>query len=508
MPVNAPRKDYEQMLPKWERVRDCSNGRDAVIKAGNKYVPDLPGADTAGNAAYRQRGNFYNAVSRTVQGMNGAIFQDAPEVEMPESSKPILDDITLTNISFETLATESGKEVFLMGRMGVLVDMPLATPSAAGVAANPNPVDMRPYCVTYKAEEIINWRCERRGGDEVLTMVVLHEHAEAGYAEDDPFTCQIIDQYRVVMLNKSGQCVQQIWRQKAPPNGTEYEMFGAELPLMRRGEPLTFVPFVFMGALRPTPDLEQPPLVDLADVNLGHWRNSVDHEYGLHLVALPTPWVSGAKSSNDGTKMKIGPSVVWELDVNGAAGMLEFNGKGLEAIASAMEEKKKQMATLGARLLEDAPTTAETASAVKLRHGGETASLKTVAQSLEQGFTQVLQMCVWWNGVDKMPADAPVEVELNKEYLNIRATPQEIQVALTALQAGEITFETWYDILQKGGWAREGVTAEDEQKAIATKKALTPEPALDPELSTQDPPPPTQKKVVTRTATGYEITQS
>lgn len=486
MPVNQPRPDYLDMLPKWQRLKDCFKGRDAILKAGEKYVPNLAGIDIPGNVAYRMRGNFYPALGRTVGGMNGAIFQTAPKVEVPSASKDLLTDITLTNVPFESFATEAGKEVFLAGRFGILVDMP--TPPLANAPANAKPnVDMRPYCVGYEAQQIINWRTERKGGDNILTMVVLEEMEEVTTAED-PFTCEMVCQYRVLYLN-AGKCLMQVWREKGGTGKKEYVMHGAEVTLMRRGEALTFVPFVFLGALKPTPDLDQPPLIDLADVNLGHWRNSVDYEYGLHLVALPTPWVAGAKGAGQGgADKKIGPSVVWELDVQGSAGMLEFTGAGLGSIATAMEEKKKQMGTLGARLLEDAPSVAETASAVRLRHAGETASLRTVAQSLEQGLTQMLQICVWWQSSVKTPNDATtVTVALNKEYLDIRATPQEIQVALSALQAGEISFETWYNLLATGGWAREGVDAEQEQEAIKKAKLLAPEPPNDPELSPPDP---------------------
>ncbi|HUW57621.1 MAG TPA: hypothetical protein VMZ92_13360, partial [Planctomycetota bacterium] len=56
------------------------------------------------------------------------------------------------------------------------------------------------------------------------------------------------------------------------------------------------------------------------------------------------------------------------------------------------------------------------------------------------------------------PADTEVGVELNKEYLNVRATPQEVQVALTALQAGEISYETWWHLLATGGWGARAST--------------------------------------------------
>jgi hypothetical protein len=475
MPVNAQRLDYTKMLLQWQRLRDCMDGRDAILKAGAKYVPQLPGADADQNKAYRERGNYYNAVQRTVGGMNGSIFQTAPEVDMPETQKALLDDITLTDVAFETFASQIGEEVFLMGRYGVLIDMPLNPTEGDALDAG----EMRPYCVGYEAEKIINWRTARSGGDEILTMVVLEEAVEV-LNDDDPFTSKSVCQYRVVML-RDGVAVQQLWREKA--GGTkDYEQWGDEIVLMRRGDALTFLPFIFIGALDSSPSVEKPPLLDLADVNLGHWRNSCDHEYGLHLVALPTPWVAGVKGAQDGP-IKMGPSVRWELEVQGSAGMLEFTGQGLKAIVEAMEEKKKQMAALGARLLEDPSSTAETLGAVKLRHSGETASLKTVAQSLEQALTDILQIILWWDGADATPGETDCSVELNKEYLNIRATPQEIQVALTALQAGEISFETWYNLLQSGGWAREGIDAAAERLAIGADKTLAPEPAENPELS-------------------------
>lgn len=475
MPVNFHRKDYTAMLPKWARLRDCYGGRDKILAAGTKYTPLIAG-DTEHNKVYRERGNFYNAVKRTVNGMNGSIFQTAPAANVPSAFADLLTDITLTNIPLETFATEIGREIFLVGRHGVLVDMPKAD-SRPGA-------DMRPYCVSYAAEDIVNWRVERRGGDEVLTLVVLKEQVE----EPDPndlFKLDCIEQYRVVYL-RDNICFQQVWKPKSK-GSNEYVLVSEDM-IMRRGEPLTSIPFVFFSPLKANAELEEPPLTDLADINLGHWRNSVDHEYGLHLVALPTPYVAGAKGGSDGEVRQIGPSVVWELDVNGSAGMLEFAGTGLGALVIAMAEKKKQMAVQGARLLEDSATVQETAEAVRLRHSGEGASLKTVAQSIEMGLTLLLQWCVWWQGVEKLVSDVKVSVTVNKEFLNIRATAQDIQTALTALQAGEISYATWYDLLTRGRWSREGVTVEDERKEIEKDRKRDPEPTVDPEADPNNNP--------------------
>jgi hypothetical protein len=455
------------MSSKWKRLRDCNGGRDTVLAAGNSYVPDLPGLGVdplgqQGNKAYRERGNFFNAVSRTVGGMSGMIFQKPPRIEkFPKPFEASLKDVTLTNVPFEMFAASAGREIVLVGRYGVLVDAPVIQKEGN-----------RPYLRGYDAENIINWRTTRDAGDEILSMIVLREYVQGPEDPQDEFSTCIIEQYRVLQL-KDKRCVSQLWRAREGAGKKEYTRYENEVVLVRRGTPLDFVPFVFLGATAATPDLEAPPLIDLADINLGHWRNSVDHEYGLHLVALPTPWVAGPKTS-DGD-MPIGPSVVWKLEVNGTAGMLEFSGSGLASLVTAMDEKKKQMAAMGARLLESEPTTSETASAVKMRHSGEHASLRTMAGAIEKGFTLVLQIFAWWAGTEAKPVDTKVECELNKEYLDIKATPDEVRVALTALQAGEISYATWYNILQTGGWAIEGVDAKTERKLIDAEAELKPE---------------------------------
>lgn len=483
MPVNSTRVDYDLVLPQWQRLRDTYGGRDMVLKAGNKYVPDLPGLNldqlaTNTNKGYRERGNFYSAVKRTVYGLAGMLFQKSAEVQIPDTFKSLLQDVTLTNITFEMFVLDAGQEAVLMGRYGVLVDMPpiLAT-------------DSRPYLSSYKAEDIINWRTRLEGGDQVLTLLVLREYVDEVDVKD-PFVNVCVCQYRVCRL-AGGVYIQDIYQEKKDPmSGKKEWVISQTITPMRRGQTLDFIPFVFIGSEHATSEIDEPPLIDLADLCLSYWRNSVDYEYGLHLTALPTPWVSGSKPSTPGSEsaMKIGPSVVWELDVNGSAGMLEFTGNGLKALMDSMIEKKKQMAGIGSRMLEDIPSVDETATAVQLRRGGEHASLRTVANAMEQALTMILQTMVWWLSTETEPSEVQVAVELNKDYFALKIQAPEVTAALAALQAGKMSFETWWNLLTTGGWGREGIDANAEMEDIAADKAKEPDPVLQP-VPTPTPTP-------------------
>ena len=322
MPVQDPRKEYEDNAVVWKRMRDVNSGRDAVIKGGEIYTPKLPAATPTAQFNYMNRGNFYNALRRTVTGLVGGIFQKAPRFDVPRRVEPWLDDVTLTHIPMTAFALEATTEVLLMGRMGVLVELANETPHG----------ERRPYFVSYTTENIINWQTSNIGGDDVLTLLVLRE-SPTEIDDRDSFKVESIEQYRVLALI-DGIYTQQLYR-KADESG-DFEPYSERITPLRRGEPLNFIPFEFLAPSYASVGVKEPPLVDLANISLAHWRNSCDHEQGLHLVALPTPYVSGMKGGSDDSVLQIGPSTIWMLSENGKAGMVEFSGAGMGALETAL----------------------------------------------------------------------------------------------------------------------------------------------------------------------------
>lgn len=449
MPVNSPSSYYESMLGKWTRCRDCFEGSDAVKAKDTAYLPALDshvGADgTAQYAAYKKRALFFNATGRTVKGLAGAVFQKDISVTAPPRIEDHLGDVTLAGDPLEQFAAEIMHEDLAVGRYGILLDM-----------ASEDAPEKRCYWVWYRAEDIISVRRERRGGDEILTRVVLSETVEES-DEDDPFVTKAVPQHRVLEL-LDGIYTQTIWREESENSGVWVVTETVEP--MRRGIKLDFIPFVLSAD-------KKPPLVDLVDVNLSHYMSSADHKHGLHMVALPTPWVAGMMGSGDGEDQPIGPSNVWLLEKEGRAGMLEFTGAGLAAIRQDMQDMQAMMATLGARLLEEQARANETATAVQMRHAGEHATLRAEAGAVEADLTLALQIHGWWMGTEAKPSDVDASVELNKDFMAVQMGPEMLKAWIMALQADEVSFDTFWFNLERGELAMPGRTAEEEQAAIA-----------------------------------------
>jgi hypothetical protein len=462
MPVNTPSAAYTAARSRWDRCADCYEGEDAIKNASVLYLPLLDGHKGASDQrylAYLKRALFYNAFGRTVEGLSGAILQKDPALITTKDIETQLNDITLTSVSFWTFALRVAMEVLKVGRYGVLVDMP----------SDPNASDLRPYWVGYDARNILSVRARRISGRLVLTQVVLDEWDERPKA-DDPWTMERFERVRVLQLDARGIYVQFLYS-PVKDKPTEWTLTETITPT-RNAKPLTFIPFTFFGPFDLSPSIVKPPLVDLASMNLSHYRTMADLEHGRYWTSIPQPWVSGV---DDKTALVMGSGVAWGLPQGCEAGMLEFSGQGLQSLETAEKEKRAMMATLGARLIEGQSPN-ETALAVQMRHAGEHASLRSIAGAVGDGLTQCLQYHEWWDSMIDLPANTRSTITLQTDFFATRMTSQDVQALVQAWQAGGISFQTFYDNLARGDWTRKGVDAATERRAITADGGPAPEP--------------------------------
>lgn len=453
MPVTSTHKSYDSMFRRWVKCRDVYDGSTAIKAKGSTYLP-MVGAHKNNPEKYKQyldRAFFFNAMRRTVEGLSGAVFQKGLSVET--DSKIVeeqLADVTLTNVSLGSFALTVFKEILITARYGILLDV-----------HREDAKNRRTKWIGYQAEDITSWRSDRFDGTERLVMVVLREYTEETDERDD-FVIEEVERYRVLRL-RDNVYTQQLYIKRA--NDMEW-IPQEEITPQRRGQSLDAIPFVFFSPDGVSPFIQRPPLEDVADLNISHYHNMADLEWGRHFTGLPTPWVAGHAGAEDDEELSIGSGVAWILEKEGRAGMVEFTGQGLGALEKADEQKRKMMATLGARLLEDAPNQPETAKSVGYRHSGETASLRTTAQSIDLGLTIALKWHTWWEGVGATLDDVEASVVLNKDFFDVKASPEEIKTMLLLLQSDTISYETFYAQLQSGEWARPGIDFKDELKKI------------------------------------------
>lgn len=470
--VTTQHEHYAAALSRWQRCRDCYEGGDAVKARGAEYLPSLDGMTAGEYAAYRLRADFYGATARTVDGLAGAVLRKEPAVKAPDAVVPHLSDVTSEGVPLGSFAKLLIEQDLCVGRAGILVDLPAIEQTEA-----------RPYWVAYRAEQIVNWRTAIRRGRKILKLVVLRETTTEPDGVD-PFVSTSVVQYRVLELlpsaNGTDVYTVTVWRKVKTSDGASEEFVpGEAITPKRRGATLDFLPFVFVGPSGITTDIEKPPLLDLADLNLSHYRSSADLERARFFTSSPTPYICGFNGAGvsmaDPTNAegrpastpvyRIGSAVAWTFQsAETKVGMLEYTGQGLSALRDALKDKQEQMSVLGARLLEAPKSDAEAAATVRMRHAGDESVLKKLTTAVDQALTQALRWHVWWSGIDASQDE--VAVTLNTDFLGVVISPELVSKLLLSLQAGEISSRTFYFNLTRAELTRPGVSFEQEHEEI------------------------------------------
>lgn len=469
------------MSARWERLRDFVDGTDAVKRKTTRYLKRPPGQRPVAVEGigtidpyddYLDRAKFYGATGRTLNGLLGLLFRKDPVVVVPTWARSLVDDVTRTGTSLQAFLVQVAREVVWVGRCGILVDVPSSGTTGA-----------RPYLCLYPTEVIDVPRVRYVGARQLTRLVKLREQDDS---EDDVTGVRLTrgEQMRVLRLAADpvanieaplGWYQQEVWRpvtDPSQPGATKWVLVDTVRP-ERRGEGLGWIPFVVLGAATDEPtEISKPPLLDLADVNLSHFRKSADYEQGLHVCGVPTPIAAGFPLTS---QLTVGATEAWISDnPNARASWMEFTGQGLTPLRQALEDDKAEMAVLGARLLRPERTGMETAEAARIGQAGDAAVLTELAGHISRGVSEALAMAAWWMrpGTRLEDVRAEVGVQLNRDFLPEQMSTQELVQLWTVWQGGGISTDAYLWNLQQGERIPPGRTLEQERAALSPPSAV------------------------------------
>ena len=450
-------RDFLKYKDDYIDLKDFFAGERQIKGKEERYTPRLEGHDKREDL-YIQYVNFgilYNALSRTRQGLKGAILRKPIDIQFPESQKGVLDSIMPDGSSFKDLTRLICDDVLGYGRCGALVDI--------------NPEE-EPYVAFYNSLSILGWpsffNFSLSPDKDINQEIILREFVEVLDPEDVNET-KIIEQRRKLEIDAAGYYAVSVYR-KVDQNSDDW--FPHEEPRYPtyKGMKLDYIPFVFIGSSSNVPTPSRPPLLDLLNLLKGHWRLTVAYQYGLHFAGLPTPCFSGF-DFEEGAKMPLGPGAAYHAAEPGATSwFLQTGGEGLASMESGLDRLEKQMAIVGARLLEEQRPGIEAAETVRLRSSGDSATLSDIAGNIEGGLTKVLKYIGFWLGI----AEKECVVGVNKDFVGTRLSPQDITALLQSVQSGKISEETFLWNLEQGEILPPEKSIEDEREAIAEDRLV------------------------------------
>jgi hypothetical protein len=475
--VTDKSSDYDRRIIQWRRIRDVLEGEDQIKIKRAVYMPRPRAQNADAYNQYVERANFYGVAERTVRGLVGLVFRISPMIELPERIEYLTDFTTPDGTPLEGAIKDAVRETVSLGRYGILVDM-----GQSSAAIN----EAAPFIAPYEAEAIWRWDevLDPQAGKRRLVRVILQEAPATHDGQEitwlrELFLEQVVDEEGVPI---PGAAIyrQQLWREQDAETRAKnlaaigstvdivetegFDRFGEPMTPLMNGRPLTEIPFWFINTFNTRARPDKPPMLDLANMNLAHWRNSADYEQLLHLVGSPTPWAAANWEEGE-APAAIGAGARWLLPAGATVGVLEFNGSSAAAFQTAMSDKEDRMAALGARLIRNQERANVTAETTKAQSVAETSVLMNAVQNVESAFTAAISFLAAWAGSSEGEID-DIRIELNKDFFGVPMSPQDLTALVGGWQSGAYSRQTLWENLQKGEIADPKRTLEEELELI------------------------------------------
>lgn len=449
--INDRHSEVSKRIWQWERIQLLSEGSDAVkeydLSTGGRsqtnFIFRLAGQDDASYLAYVQRAPFYNAVANTVKMYKGMVFGTSPQVVVPDGDTGFIDDYDYRGTTLQSFAAQVFDTVIKYGRAGILIDLPESPENLTRAEAETYGV--RPYATLYQPWQITNWEYARVKGRVVLSRLVIQE-TETRYKE-----LVLSDGYSII-----------IWEKIKKTN--DYEVVKVVSPLMN-GEPLRFIPFVPVSVYGEDWQTSRPPLLDLADMAVSHYRTMADLEHGRFFLGVPTPVFAGFNIQDDIIRLGSTDGIVTS-DPNAKWGFLELSGTGLQYLENAAKQKEQLMAELGASLL-STQFAGESGEALQIRGRVSTSILASIAKGVEEAMSNSLWLCLTWY-MGQEPDRSDVSFALSDDYLTTKLTPQELVALIQAVQSGQLPRYDFYRALVRGKIIAQDRSFEEYQEETTT----------------------------------------
>lgn len=434
---NNTNAQYKAMSDAIKIVRDVAGGTPSMRNAGTTYLPQEPAETDAAYKRRKERSVLFNAYLRTRGALTGMVFKKDPTIaeDVPEIIRQHLENVDMAGTHFDVFAKEIFENAF-EGHAFVFVDMQKALPSGATLA-DEKAVGLRPYWVKYRVDQAVNWRTARINGEQKIVQITFCETSSepsGKYGEAE------VTRYRVLML-VDGVVTWELWRHDKGQSKEE-DQFIIEDSGTIKG--FSEIPVSVVYGRKKGLCYSEPPLLDLAYLNIRHWQNYSDYSNILHVAQVPILHRKGATTEQQAVEIGVGSTV--DTPTEGDLKWVEIQGNGITASQKELADLEQRMAVMGLSILADKNTVETTATQSRQDYQERQSDLATMARSLKDCLEQALKFHAQYLGLD-LKANDGGSIELGVEEMALTLTPQHLTVLLTAVQSNKLSLETFLTVL-------------------------------------------------------------
>ena len=436
--IATPRAEVKHMQEASKALKCVYNGTHAMREAGKMYLPQENGESDLAYQARLGRTVLFNATRKTVNDMAGRVF--AKEVQIDGGSSRFnqwIENIDGTGRHLNTFAAHVFNDALQSGIAYIVADTPSNADGATLATQG------APYLVHLRVEDVIGWTHEYTEDGLKLTSFRYYETVE----EADGVHVETITQIKVLLPSAF-----QIWRKN---DKEEWVLYGEGV----RG--IAAIPVAPVYLNQTGYMTGEPPLRDLADLNITHWQSSSDQRNILHVARVPILFMSGV---HEDISLLVGANQITRAsDPAAKLTYVEHSGAAIGSGKDDLKELEFQMQAMGLQLLQAEP--AQTATGEVRDDVKENSRLGRMADALKDGLENAMAFMAELGGVRGQEPD----VIVNKDFGITARGAADITGLLSAYTAGILSMETVLNEFVRRGFIADSVTPEDEADRLLSE---------------------------------------
>jgi hypothetical protein len=441
--VSTPSLAYNEMASPWNMIHALLGSTQAMRDAGETYLPIEPKEERGRYELRRDRSFLYGALSNTIDKVVSKPFSKptATRGELSEDLAIIEDDVDREGKDLTQFARECFRDMATYGKTHILVDHPTVGENIT--LEEQRKLDLRPIFLCISPPDLIAWTADvpPEGGKRELTSIRIQEtqtEAAGPYEEEE------VNYVRVITKSE--------WElHRQVEDGSYIRTAGGPHSLGK-------VALVTVYANEKKFMVSEPPLLDLAWLNVAHWQTSSDLRNLSRIAMAATLLATGFKES-ELDSLIIGPNQLWKSrNPDADAKFVEHTGAAIEIGNKTVERLEEQMEVLGLQPL-IARTNRSTATGKVLDESRSSSDIQSWVRSLENGLVQAYELAAEWIK-EELPEDFAVDVF--SDFSLAMLSDSDIIALLKMRQQGEVTRKTLLHEAKRRGILSDAVDVEQE----------------------------------------------
>jgi hypothetical protein len=439
--------DVIAMMPDWAVMAAVTRGTNYLRDLSETYLPQEPREDEDAYQTRVDRSVLSPYTSRLIETAAGAILRKPIHIEGDQYWLDLAQNIDGLGSNINEYARRALVSSLTYGHSAILVDYPAA--AAVLNLAEERALGRRPYFVHVDAPQIWGWRKEPVTNR--LLQVRIHD-------------------YDVRPLNDFGE--EQVEEMRVIYPG-RYDLYTLGQDVVEftssGGYSLTEIPLVPIYSNRRGLLISQPPLLDIANLNITHYQRQADLIHALHIAAMPTLVLEGWDDTTGSATMGVNYAIA--MQPGNKAYYVQADATSFDAQMAELESLASQMSTLGVTKLFGQKFVAESAEAKRIDQAQSNSVLSIISQELESALNQAFAFAAEYVGME------PPEITIDRDFDYYRLIGQDVAVLSQLNASGKISDAMLLEILRRGEVLPDNINIEDELEASTTNALALPETA-------------------------------